>query len=414
MAPAASARALLAAAVGLIAAGARDVELPTFEEYARAQGLSHPPSEQAERKAIYEANLREIQAQNAKEGRLWTAAVNHLTGLTKAEREQFKGYMKTTGPKPGASPPRHASRTVPPRKDWREAAPAVVTPVKNQGSCGSCWAFASSAVIESAIAIATGYLFEVSPQKINSCAPNPLECGGSGGCTGSTPQLAFNYTIAAGASSLWGWPYVSGITHNQEECYSSTGPKQRVAGITGYYQLPQNDADALIQAVLVSPVALSVAAGDWWKYHSGIFDGCNRTNPIVDHAVVLNGYGVEGVIAYWLVRNSWGEGWGEFGHIRIQRFPEGEPWGLDNEPLDGYACKGNAPESIRVRGMCGILSDSAYPTGGYKGSALPLPDDPAINRTKVEVAPHSFVAGMPEGADGAAFLQVPGGVRREL
>mmetsp|Transcript_147923 Transcript_147923/g.474955 ORF Transcript_147923/g.474955 Transcript_147923/m.474955 type:complete len:122 (+) Transcript_147923:471-836(+) len=91
---------------------------------------------------------------------------------------------------------------IPQEWDWRTVLPSVVSPVKNQGSCGSCWAFAATSVLESAVALATGTLIELSPQQIASCTPNPQECGGSGGCGGATAQLAFNYTIGAGMTSL--------------------------------------------------------------------------------------------------------------------------------------------------------------------------------------------------------------------
>ena len=92
--------------------------------------------------------------------------------------------------------------------DWRTK--GVTTPVKNQGGCGSCWAFSATEVFESAVAIQTGSLLTLSPQQLVSCAPNPDECGGSGGCQGSTQWLAFNYTIAAGGmTSEAQYPYTA-------------------------------------------------------------------------------------------------------------------------------------------------------------------------------------------------------------
>merc|ERR1719343_921764 len=82
-------------------------------------------------------------------------------------------------------------------KDWRHHSPSIVTKVKSQGNCGSCWAFAASEVMESFIARRTGVLMELSPQQLVDCTPNPRQCGGEGGCLGATVQLAFNYTINA-------------------------------------------------------------------------------------------------------------------------------------------------------------------------------------------------------------------------
>merc|ERR1719460_2073995 len=80
--------------------------------------------------------------------------------------------------------------------DWRDQ--GVVTPVKNQGGCGSCWAFAATETVESAYAVATGDLVELAPQAYVSCMANPDNCGGSGGCEGAIAELAFNYTAEKG------------------------------------------------------------------------------------------------------------------------------------------------------------------------------------------------------------------------
>lgn len=84
--------------------------------------------------------------------------------------------------------------------DWRTK--SVVTAVKDQGMCGSCWSFSAAETIESAVAIATGHLMVLSEQQIISCAANPLQCGGTGGCDGATQEIAFGYVAAAGGLSL--------------------------------------------------------------------------------------------------------------------------------------------------------------------------------------------------------------------
>mgnify|MGYP006192210421 CR=1 FL=1 len=97
------------------------------------------------------------------------------------------------------------------------------------------------------------------------------------------------------------------------------------------------------------------------RYEGGVYDGsCGTT---IDHAVQLVGYGTDAGTDYWLVRNSWGESWGESGYIRIKRFGQGkEPCGTDESPASGSGCKGGPP-TIQVCGLCGILVDSSYATG---------------------------------------------------
>jgi cathepsin L len=91
--------------------------------------------------------------------------------------------------------------------DWRTK--GVTTPVKNQGGCGSCWAFSSTAALESHIAIQTGKLFSLSPQTMVSCIPNPKSCGGNGGCTGSTAEIAFSWVAEHGMIDEWRFGYQS-------------------------------------------------------------------------------------------------------------------------------------------------------------------------------------------------------------
>eukprot|EP00928_Gymnodinium_smaydae_P046639 TRINITY_DN31083_c0_g1_i1.p1 TRINITY_DN31083_c0_g1~~TRINITY_DN31083_c0_g1_i1.p1 ORF type:complete len:449 (+),score=109.19 TRINITY_DN31083_c0_g1_i1:75-1421(+) len=401
----------------------RHRENPGFEELAK--GMSIPNDEIAMRKRLYDKAVAEINAQNAKKGKLWTAAITDNSLLTDQEEQKLYGYMKTTGAKTATIPRdiNHVNESSPPAAelpaeiDWRTVQPSVVTPVKNQGACGSCWAFASTAVMESVIAIQTGRLYELSPQQVTSCTPNPEQCGGSGGCSGATAQLAFDYVSKVGLSSIWTWPYTSGTQSASGICFENKVNLRPVAGITGYHQLTQNDADELMRAVVQNPVSVSVAASAWKHYDQGIFDGCSTEKPILNHAVVLMGYGYVctedfGTVYYWLVRNSWGPAWGEEGYIRLRRYPYGEPCGWDDEPLDGYSCASNPPRKIKACGMCGILSDSAYPTGAYQGPPS-APEDPAVNpkakhEEKVPVAAHApSFAGIPDGADGASFMQDP-------
>merc|ERR1740117_1713423 len=140
-------------------------------------------------------------------------------------------------------------------------------------------------------------------------------------------------------------------------------------GLQSWHKLPENKALPLMNAVMDGPVAISVAAADWALYEHGIFDGCGR-DAVVDHAVVLFGYGSqtsirssgeETIVKYWNIRNSWGRFWGEDGYIRLLRHASPEEddayCGVDTDPGAGLACK-PYPDSVSVCGMCGMLYDS--------------------------------------------------------
>jgi len=344
--------------------GERDWSGLTYEQYVAdyKNGLNIIDED---RKTIFNSNLRLILEHNAKPDKTWHAGPNEFTDWT---NEEFRAGRTGSRPDPrslhlGATAEHVApGGPLPQSLDWREKG-SVVTPVKNQGGCGSCWAFSATETLESHYAISTGEAAPVfSPQQIVSCSPNPDQCGGSGGCQGSTQPLAFNYTETAGITTEADYPY-QGVTGTCQ-----TSKIQPVAKNTGYVQLPTNNYTDLVTAVATKgPIAISVAAGGigWQLYFGGIMSG--SSNFDMDHAVQLVGYGTENDKDYWLVRNSWG-GWGENGYIRLQRFGEGkEPCGVDKTPQDGDACKGDTKPRTYC-GECGILSSSSYPTGLKKAT----------------------------------------------
>jgi len=233
--------------------------------------------------------------------------------------------------------------------------------VKDQGHCGSCWAFASTATIESHVAKASGLLFDLSVQQIAMCTQNPNSCGGTGGCNGATSELAFDYASSSeGLFEEYQYSYQS-YYGNDYACALPTGTHP-VAAINGFVKLPENNYTALMNAIAkVGPVAISVDASNWSAYKGGIFNGCDQASPDIDHGVVLVGYGEEQGQKYWLVRNSWSPTWGEKGYIRLARADsEEELCGVDTTPLDGTACDGDTTP-VKVCGTCGILFDGSFP-----------------------------------------------------
>eukprot|EP00595_Chromulina_sp_UTEXLB2642_P000241 CAMPEP_0196761994 /NCGR_PEP_ID=MMETSP1095-20130614/1326_1 /TAXON_ID=96789 ORGANISM="Chromulina nebulosa, Strain UTEXLB2642" /NCGR_SAMPLE_ID=MMETSP1095 /ASSEMBLY_ACC=CAM_ASM_000446 /LENGTH=258 /DNA_ID=CAMNT_0042112195 /DNA_START=348 /DNA_END=1121 /DNA_ORIENTATION=+ len=249
---------------------------------------------------------------------------------------------------------------LPTSKDWRES--GVVSAVKDQGSCGSCWAFAATATLESHAALSTGLLYDFSVEQVTSCTPNPDSCGGYGGCAGATAELAFDYISGSvGITQEYQLGYKS--YYGSQSCEKVISP-MAVVTFDGYVHLPQNNYTALLNAIAtVGPVAINVDASTWGAYESGIFNGCNQASPDVNHVVVAAGYGEENGQKYWLVRNSWSPSWGEKGFIRVARLDnEEEVCGLDVTPQDGVSCASDA-DTATVCGTCGVIYDSSYPVG---------------------------------------------------
>mmetsp|Transcript_51921 Transcript_51921/g.149700 ORF Transcript_51921/g.149700 Transcript_51921/m.149700 type:complete len:373 (+) Transcript_51921:101-1219(+) len=352
----------LAALAAVASAAAAPLD---FDAYCAAYGKAYAGEERAERQALFEQRLAMFAELNARPGRTWTAGPGPLTDMWPEEMQRFFGYAGRSEAavmlEPMSAKEGQDVHKLPIAVDWRNQTPSIVPPVRSQGSCGSCWAFSAVATIESVVAQATGTMPTLSPQQITSCTPNPKNCGGGGGCMGATAQLAYNYTVEKGIADLETAPYTSGRTARTGVCKADY---PAVAGITGYVQLPLNNAPSLLRAVATKGlISVSVDANRWSWYRSGIFDHCNKENPIPNHAVTLVGYGEEAGVMYWLIQNSWGTGFGEAGYIRLRRYKD-EPCGLNTDPQQNSGCDGGPP-SVTVCGECAVLSDSSYPTGGY-------------------------------------------------
>jgi cathepsin L len=251
--------------------------------------------------------------------------------------------------------------------DWRDRLNTSGSFVHDQGSCGSCWAVAAVGALEMHAEALHGRTARLSFEELVDCVPNPERCGGDGGCRGATAELALQYVQEHGLATKDGYQggYQSG---GDGTCQASQTDGQTRAGSTGFEQLPVNELEPLLDAVATTgPVVVSVDASGWASYSSGVYDGCPQ-NATINHAVLLVGYGTDNETGtdYWLIRNSWGDLWGEAGHIRLKRHQSDKGdagyCGVDTAPLEGVGCQGGPPE-LPVCGMCGVLSDSSYPTG---------------------------------------------------
>jgi len=292
----------------------------------------------------------------------WKKRINPMSDWVAEEFQSVRGYNKQLAYSTKRTPSKPKQiKDIPELVDWRDV--GVVSPVKDQGLCGSCWTFATAETIESQWALQTGSLTDLSEQQILDCTPNPQQCGGTGGCAGGTAELAMKQIILnGGITSEWMYPYTSYFGTNYNCHYNSTLTRPMLQ-LDSYVTLPENEYDPLMQAVAnIGPIAVSIDASAWSAYETGVFDSCNQTNPDIDHAVQLVGYGTDPDYGdYYLVRNSWSPLWGESGYIRLRRTgDETNRCGIDITPSDGTGCK-NGPPTVLVCGTCGILYDSSYP-----------------------------------------------------
>jgi len=359
----------------------------TFETYASVFGKVYKGSDLEAHKTAFNARVKKMIADYvANPNRSWEESVNRFTDETEDEkkirfgldsRALFAEEVASTATlsahrKFGQSALVSADRLfggesklfvptpndVPDSVDWRQK--GVVTDVKNQAMCGSCWAFASTEAIESSFAIGNGTLFVLSEQNILDCTVNHRQCGGTGGCQGGTAPLAFNSVqkVMGGIALESDYPYISGRGASQP-CKTDV-PK--AVKLLGHLALPHNSPtlDIMSMVATLGPLAISVDASSWGGYSGGVFDGCNQDSPDLDHLVLLVGYGTDPKLGdYWLVRNSWGPEWGENGYIRLKR-EETPRCGIDKNPSDGDGCKGDPP-TVKVCGTCGLHYRNVFP-----------------------------------------------------
>jgi len=349
--------------------------VPTFESFVELHSRTYREgsAEYAERRKLYEERAAAVHAQNSRQNRLWTAGINYLSDWSEAEMTTLRGYRRSANAgRTDASSTNHinllqngsADLTFPKQKEWTNLLASKY--IRNQGSCGSCWAIAGATILQAHAEIHKGIKRTFSAQQMVSCVPNPKECGGQGGCRGATVELAMDWVMQHGCAEEFEIPYAAKdatCAGGQNVIMSSPAneAKKTSFGMTGWEKLPENKYEPLMRAVVEKgPVAVSADASPWGGYDSGIFDSC-PLDAVVNHAIVMVGYGEQSGTKYWTIQNSWGRNWGEQGNIRILRRDDDQTrCGIDRQPELGTACIGG-PEQVTVCGMCGILYDSVIP-----------------------------------------------------
>jgi len=206
-------------------------------------------------------------------------------------------------------PPHQHRLSNPASVDWRSA--GAVTPVKDQGQCGSCWAFSATGSMEGAYFIAKKNLVSLSEQQLVDCSTRQ----GNEGCNGGLMDYAFEYAISnKGLTSETQYPYKA----VDQRCKSPLPAS--VASISSYVDVKSNDDQALEDAVSKGPVSVAIEADQaaFQFYTSGVFDDASCGTSL-DHGVLAVGYNVSGSKKYWIVKNSWGGDWGNQGYIWMVR-----------------------------------------------------------------------------------------------
>jgi len=269
---------------------------------------------------VFKANLDIVMEHNAS-NKTYSLAMNSFGDLSFAEfKSKYMGYKHREQPyinaKNTPAAPKIDETVYPTSVDWRSTnnpkKVVAVTGVKNQQQCGSCWAFSAVAGMEGAWAIAGNPLTSLSEQQLVDCSSSY----GNNGCQGGLMSQAFEYVIAnGGICSEASYPY-TGTDGNA--CQSTTC--QSVAKISGYTNIPQSQEPVMMQYIQKGPISVAIEADQpsFQFYAGGVFsDPSCGTN--LDHGVTAVGYGVDTNQPYWIVKNSWGTGWGEAGYIRLAR-----------------------------------------------------------------------------------------------
>jgi len=193
--------------------------------------------------------------------------------------------------------------------DWRSS--GAVTPIKDQGACGSCWAFAAAGSIESKWKIAGNTLVSLSDGEINQCSTNGI----NDGCNGGWMDDAFDWVISNhGVASEEQYPYTSG--NGVTGACQTTKLSLVSATISNYHLIASSEASMATYLSTYGPLAVAVDATSWNTYTGGVMANCAALQ--INHGVIIVGVYTDASTPYWIIKNSWGTVWGEDGYLLLR------------------------------------------------------------------------------------------------
>jgi len=279
--------------------------------------------ESAVRKQIFEKNVAYINKHNS-EGHSYELGMNQFGDLTNAEYQQ-KYLINMTVTRSGL-PFVQGNEVDPTSVDWRTQ--GYVTPIKDQGQCGSCWAFSTTGSVEGAHFKATGKLVSFSEQNLVDCSTKQ----GNQGCNGGLMDYAFQYIISTGGLDI-----ESSYPYTARDGVCKYNPGASGGTISKFVDVTSGSETALESAVAtIGPISVAIDAShnSFQFYKTGVYNEPLCSSKNLDHGVLAVGYGTDAGKDYWIVKNSWGTSWGNQGYILMTR---------------------------NKRNQCGIATASSYP-----------------------------------------------------
>jgi len=278
-----------------------------FTRWVAENDKSYDHSDFFNRYSTFKSNVDLINNHNAL-NKSYTLAVNKFADLNTAEFGKlmcgYKPEIRGT-----ARYPSEITGVVGASVDW--VAKGAVTPIKDQGQCGSCWAFSATGGIEGAVVVSGGKLIDISEQQLVDCSGST----GNQGCNGGLMDYAFQYVINnGGIASTASYPYRGRDMTCQKQ--------PSVSKISGFKDIAVGDEDALLVAVTQQPVSIAIEADQscFQFYHAGVLDDPSCGTDL-DHGVTAVGFDTDPATGkdYWRVKNSWGTQWGDNGYIKFVR-----------------------------------------------------------------------------------------------